>query len=63
MDVNGLREHIDKRFDRFEEKLDGHTERLARNEADVSWLKGSTKIIVAIVMSAAGFLASLYFTS
>lgn len=63
-----LQEHIDSRFDsldnrleRVELKLDDHLSRLSHAEASIEWLKGHAKLVVTIILAAAGFLASLYF--
>lgn len=68
MSESELRQHLDDRFDkvddrlrRVEDKLDDHLQRLSTAEASIEWLKGHAKIMVTIIMAAAGFLASLYF--
>ncbi len=68
MSESELRQHLDDRFDkvddrlrRVEDKLDDHLQRLSTAEASIEWLKGHAKIMVTIIVAAAGFLASLYF--
>lgn len=68
MDENRLQEHIDRRFDglddkleRFEVKLDSHLERLSKAEASIEWLKGHAKIVTTVILTVAGFIATLYF--
>ena len=68
MSDNDLKQHLDDRFDsvdrrleRVEEKLDDHLGRLSTAEASIEWLRGHAKLVVTIIMAAAGFLASLYF--
>ncbi len=53
---------VDKRLDRVEAKLDDHLSRLSTAEASIEWLRGHAKVSVTIVLTVAGFLASLYFT-
>jgi hypothetical protein len=64
-----LKQHLDDRFDRVDErlsrvedKLDDHLARLSAAEASIEWLKGHAKLTVTIILAAGGFLASLYFT-
>jgi chaperonin cofactor prefoldin len=65
---NELKQHLDERFDsvdkrleRVEEKLDDHLSRLSTAEASIEWLRGHAKLSITIILSVAGFLASLYF--
>lgn len=69
MTEKDLQRHIDDRFDkldnrleRVELKLDDHLSRLSRAEASIEWLKGHARLVLTIVLAAAGFLASLYFS-
>lgn len=68
MSESDLKQHLDDRFDRVDErlsrvedKLDDHLARLSSAEASIEWLRGHAKLIVTIIMAAGGFLASLYF--
>ena len=68
MSESDLKQHLDDRFDRVDErlsrvedKLDDRLARLSSAEASIEWLKGHAKLTVTIIMAAAGFLASLYF--
>lgn len=68
MSDNELKQHLDERFDnvdkrleRVEEKLDDHLSRLSTAEASIEWLRGHAKLSITIILSVAGFLASLYF--
>jgi len=67
VDQNDLQHHIDKRFDsldsrleRVEEKLDDHLSRLAHAEASIEWIRGHAKVVTIVILSVAGFLASLW---
>lgn len=68
MSDNELKQHLDSRFDnvdrrldRVEAKLDDHLGRLSTAEASIEWLRGHAKLSITIILSVAGFLASLYF--
>lgn len=70
MDGNHLQEHLDNRFDdlgrkleRVEAKLDNHLERLSRAEASIEWLRGHAKIVTTVILTVAGFIATLYFNN
>lgn len=58
MNLQDLRDHLDKRFDKLEGKVDNHLERISKNETDVSWLKGHYKLTLSIIIAALGGLAS-----
>ena len=65
MDFDKLKTHFDTRFDRLEDKLDNHDEkltnhleRLSKAEEAIQWLRGHVKIVTAIGISMAGFLAT-----
>jgi archaellum component FlaC len=67
MDEGRLQEHLDRRFDsldnkfeRVEAKLDNHLDRLSRAEASIEWLRGHSKIVTIIVLSVAGYLATMF---
>jgi len=63
MDIQNLQTHIDTRLDRIEDKLDGHLDRIAKTEADLSWVRGHIKIVttvaIAIVTGMAGVIYRL----
>lgn len=68
MDHQQLKSHLDERFDRLESKLDihdekftNHLERLSKAEETIIWLKGHVKIVTAIGISIAGFIAAALF--
>jgi hypothetical protein len=61
MNHEELKQHVDSRFDRLELKLDKLGEGVVEASTDVTWLKGSVKLIWTIILSAAGFLAAAYF--
>lgn len=70
MDQERLQEHLDNRFDaldsrldRVEYKLDSHLERLSKAEASIEWLRGHAKIVTTVILTVAGFIATLYFTN
>lgn len=54
MDLNKLQNHVDTRFDKLEDKIDNHMDRLARIETDVEHMKGHAKILITGVLSAVG---------
>ena len=67
MDDNYLQEHLDRRLDaidnrleRVEDKLDDHLSRLSHAEASVEWLRGNVKLILKIVIACAGTIATLW---
>lgn len=69
MTEKDLQRHIDDRFDKLDDrlervelKLDDHLSRLSRAEASIEWLKGHARLVITIILAAAGFLASLYFS-
>ena len=56
------REVID-RLDRIEDKLDTYAERSTKNEADIAWLKGSTKVSMTVLITIIGAALTAYFNS
>jgi len=63
VDFEQLKNHFDGRFDRLEDKLDvhdekltNHLERLSKAEEAIQWLRGHVKIVTTIGISVAGFL-------
>lgn len=61
--LDKLREHMDARFDRVEEKVDNHMGRLSRTEADITWLKGHVQWVITILVAVAGFFATAFFST
>jgi len=57
-DLNKLREHLDSRLDKLEDKLDVHIERISKAETSIEFLKGHAKISIMLILSALGALAS-----
>ena len=69
-DNNYLQEHLDRRFDaidnrleRVEDKLDDNLSRLSHAEASVEWLRGNVKLILTIVIACAGTIATMWMGS
>lgn len=62
MDLHELRDHIDQRFDRLEDKVDGHSDRISRSEVSIEFISGNIKmwgaIFLAVISSAFGWLFS-----
>lgn len=61
MDTRDLHKHLDTRFDRIEEKLDNHLERLSKAEVTIEWLRGHSKIYITIILATVGFLLTQLF--
>lgn len=62
-----LIKHLDSRFDQLDsrlEKLDGklddHLGRISKAETEIHWIKGSSKIVLTLVLSILGFLAQFF---
>lgn len=65
MELRDLKEHLDSRLDKIEsqlekadEKLDNHLERISKAEADISWLRGHTKLVMTLILTALGGAAT-----
>jgi hypothetical protein len=63
-------QHLDKRFDRLEtrldqldEKLEDHLGRISSAETELSWVKGAGKFVLTLILSALGFLAQAIWTN
>lgn len=63
MDLEQLREHMDGRFDKVEEKLENFGKVAHKNQNDITWIKGHLQVALTILLSVAGFFAMAYFTS
>jgi hypothetical protein len=61
MDHSELLAHLDKRFDRVEEKLDSQGQRVTKLEADYSWIRGGLKYISVLVLGIVGKLTQITF--
>lgn len=62
-DLRDLRDHLDSRLDRLEvagtrmeDKLDDHLGRISKAEADLSWMKGAIRHVVAGLITLAGII-------
>lgn len=53
MKPEDLKEHVDARFDRLEDKLDKYASRTTKNEADISWLRGYSKTATTLFLTLA----------
>jgi hypothetical protein len=57
-----LREHLDKRFDRLEDKLDSYAERLVKVESEQGFIKGGLMAVLSVFLTAIGYLVKKYLT-
>ena len=62
MELEILRQHMDARFDRLEDKVDNHLERLSKAEAAIEWLKGHVKFTTAVGLAVVGTVMTWWFT-
>lgn len=60
MKLEDLRDHIDNRMDKFDNKLDNHLERLSKTEEAISWLKGHVKVSTTILITFIGLMITAY---
>ena len=60
MDDN-LQKHLDGRFDRIEDKLDNHLDRLSKAEEAIEWTKGHLKISTTFVLGTISTIIVAYF--
>jgi len=55
-DMKDFQNHVDSRFDRVENKIDNHLERLSKAEESIIWIRGhlkiSTSLFMAVVLAA-----------
>jgi len=51
------------RLDRIEVKIDSYAQRSTKNEADIAWLKGSTKLSVTILITLVGAAITAFLNS
>lgn len=52
--------HVQKRLDELDEKLDTYHMETVQLKNDVSWIKGSGKIVVTIMVAAIGALITAF---
>lgn len=56
MNLKDFQNHVDSRFDRVENKIDNHLERLSKAEESIIWIRGhlkiSTSLFMAVVLAA-----------
>lgn len=67
LELTELKAHIDNRLDRLENKMDTHLDRISKTEieiakqqAEISWVKGSVKFGVTILVSVIGGIVSWF---
>lgn len=61
MDLNDLREHLDGRLDKIEDKLNNHLERISKSETSIEWLKGHLKLSLSLLLAAlSGMAGAIY---
>lgn len=58
--IDKLREHVDKRFDSLENKLDGHLERLSKAETSIEWIRGHVRIVTTFAVAIGGAIVSYF---
>jgi hypothetical protein len=61
MEVKELQEHIDKRLDALEFKIDRMVPTVAMHSAKIAGLKTFNKYVVSVFLSVVGFLALAFF--
>ena len=61
MELNKLRDEMNSRFDRLDDKLDKVMESSSKNESDISWMKGFGKFFVTLFISVITGIISLIF--
>jgi hypothetical protein len=61
MDLNELQEHVDRRFDRIEDKLDTYIPLTTQATSDMEWVKGYVKFSLVTVIGILGYLLSQFF--
>lgn len=58
--MDDLREHLDKRLDRIEDKIDNHLERISKAEEAIMWMRGHLKIATTFFLTIVSGLAAAY---
>jgi len=61
MEIKELQEHIDKRLDGLEAKLDALVPRVATHSEIIDGLKTFNRYLVTVFLSIVGFLAVAFF--
>lgn len=61
MDNYELRDHLDARLDKIEEKLDSYIIKTAENTISIAHVQGFSKIIISILIALFGFFALAFF--
>jgi len=61
IDLDKLQQHVDSRFDRLEVKLDEFSERTTKNTRDISWITGSVKFTVPLIITIILGLVAVWF--
>lgn len=54
-------QHLDKRFDKLEDKIDDHLQRISKAEEAIVWLRGHVKLATALFLAAAGTVFTWFF--
>ena len=62
-EFNQMKDELNGRFDKIEEKLDKALEVSNTNKNDISWMKGFAKISITIITTIISGLVGLFFTS
>ena len=60
MDRIDLKNHLDSRLDRIEDKLDNHLGRISKAEEAIMWMKGHLKIATTFFLTIVSGLAAAY---
>lgn len=61
MEIKDLRDHLDERIDRLENKLDDHLGRISKAEESIEWLKGHVKVSISILLAfVTGLVGAFY---
>jgi hypothetical protein len=61
MDIGDLREHLDRRLDSLEEKLDSHLERISKAETNIEWIRGYLRVGVTIAITGVSSLCGIIY--
>lgn len=58
MHLNELKDHLDRRLDQIEGKLDNHLERISKAEEAIVWIKGHVRLVMTLVITMMGGLVT-----
>ena len=61
MDHEQLLQKIQERFDRLEDKIERYSEKIAKAETDLEWMKGGIKVGLALITAIIGTIISMLF--